>query len=223
MGKVIIQKYTNRDPILMIGYEAGVCWGADVSDDDKNYKRGLNCIKDNHGRTLEFPQIYITLEGYSARVIRELYVHIAGGPTRLQESTRYVNEGEFDYIIPKSIDNDLELEIYNDAILSIKESYQKLTRLGVPREDVANLLPLGMTSKVVMRTNLRHIIDMSKQRMCSRAYWEFRELMRDLKNALAAYSEEYNFLINELNILHPKCEDCGYCPESKGCGRYPNK
>ena len=32
MGKVIIQDYTTKTPISMIGAEAGYCWGADTTD-----------------------------------------------------------------------------------------------------------------------------------------------------------------------------------------------
>lgn len=88
MGKVIIQsEYTTRNPITMIGKEAGICWGADITDDNKNYKRGLECLENEHGRTFEFPDVYTVLDGYSARVIREWYTHIGGAPTRLQAST----------------------------------------------------------------------------------------------------------------------------------------
>ena len=38
MGKVIIQDFTTKNPISMIGVEAGVCWGADTSNQEKNYK-----------------------------------------------------------------------------------------------------------------------------------------------------------------------------------------
>ena len=31
MGKVIVQDFTCKEPITMIGTEAGVCWGADIS------------------------------------------------------------------------------------------------------------------------------------------------------------------------------------------------
>lgn len=67
----------------------------------KNYKRGLDCIKSNHGRVFEFVNIEAIIEDYSARVIREWYTHIGGSPTRLQSSTRYVNYDNFEYIIPK--------------------------------------------------------------------------------------------------------------------------
>lgn len=83
MGNVILQKETTIDPISLIGREAGVCWGADITDTEKNYKRGIDCLRARHGRTWEYPQIYVILDGYSARVIRELYTHTGGGPTRL--------------------------------------------------------------------------------------------------------------------------------------------
>ena len=75
---------------------------------------------------------------------------------------------------------------------------------GVPNEDATMILPLAMTTKMVMRTNLRHLIDMAHQRMCTRAYWEYRDFMRDLCNALAAYSEEWSYLVNTYFV--PKCE-----------------
>ena len=89
MGKVIIQKETTQNPLQVMGKMAGICWNAPTDDKDKNIKRALDCIESGHGRVSEFPQIYIILDGYSARAIREFYTHIGGGPTRLQASTRY--------------------------------------------------------------------------------------------------------------------------------------
>lgn len=55
MGKVIIQSHTTKNPITLIGEEAGICYGTDTTDPAKNYKRGKRCIEDGHGRALEFP------------------------------------------------------------------------------------------------------------------------------------------------------------------------
>ena len=97
------------DPISLIGREAGVCWGADIANQEKNYKRGMDCLTSGHGRTWEYPQVYMVLDGYSARVIREFYTHIGGGPTRLQASTRYINyQKGFPYVIPPKIAADEE-------------------------------------------------------------------------------------------------------------------
>ena len=64
MGSVMIQNFTGKNPVTMIGFEAGICWGADTADEKKNYRRGLDCLESGHRRTFEFPDVYLTLEGY---------------------------------------------------------------------------------------------------------------------------------------------------------------
>lgn len=223
MGRIIIQSETTLDPVSLIGREAGVCWGADILDAEKNYKRGLDCLASGHGRTWEYPQVYMVLEGYSARVIRELYTHIGGGPTRLQASTRYINyQKGFEYVTPPTVENNEEAKlIYDNAMNEILVAMQKLDGLGIPREDSGMLLPLGMESKVVLRTNLRNLIDMSHQRLCTRAYWEYRLLMKELMEQLSEYSGEWKFLVE--NYFKVKCDVSGYCTEKNTCGRKQKK
>lgn len=224
MGKVTVQLETSMCPITLMGKEAGICWGANTKDVEKNYARGLDCLQSGHMRTAEYPQIYLVLDGYSARVIRELYTHIGGGPTRLQASTRYINYKDFDFIVPPSIEQNEEAYAnYIAAMKNIQHSLGVLETIGTPKEDIANLLPLGMTTKVVLRTNLRNLIDMAHQRMCTRAYWEFRQLMKDILNALKEYSDEWIALIDIYKVFQPKCEVCGFCTEKYSCGRRPKK
>ncbi len=223
MAKVIVQEYTCKEPITMIGVEAGICWGANVEDQKRNYARGLDCLESGHGRTFEFPDAYLTLDGYSARVIREWYTHVGGLPTRLQASTRYIDyEHGFDYFTPPSIEKNAGAkEVYDDMMGTLREHLEKLDALGIPREDTALGLPLGMETKVVCKHNLRNLIDMSHQRMCSRAYHEFRKLFDDVGRALSDYSEEWKFLVD--HYFMPKCEVSGFCTEKYSCGRKPRK
>lgn len=223
MGTVTIQKYTYTHPITMIGEEAGICYNADTSDEEKNRRRGLDCLASEHGRPLEFPDAYMILSGYSARVIREWYTHIGGAPTRLQASTRYIDyEHGFEYFTPPSIDgNDRAKPVYEHMMQTIQNDLRCLDELGVPREDSANGLPLGMTTTVVCKHNLRNLMDMSHQRMCARAYHEFRQLFTDVCNALREYSDEWAYLVD--HYFMPKCEYRGVCPEKFSCGHRPRK
>lgn len=222
MGKVIVLPETTKNPITLIGGRAGVCWGADTSDPGKNYKRGLDCIRSGHGRTLEFVNIETILDGYSARVIREWYTHIGGAPTRLQASTRYINYNDFDYVLPPRIrDHAPACMVYEEAMGDIMQAVQELEAMGIPREDAAMLLPLGMCTRVVDKRNLRNLVDMSRQRMCQRAYWEFREMFSDIKDALCLYSDEWAKVV--AMTFTPKCNALGYCPEKHGCGMYPGR
>ena len=221
MGKITILPETTIDPISLMGRRAGICWGADITDSEKNYKRGLDCIKSNHGRVFEFVNIEAIIEGYSARVIREWYTHIGGSPTRLQSSTRYVNYNNFEYIIPNTVQTEEQKAWYNNAIDTISQKLQNLEESGVKREDAAMLLPLGMATKIVDKRNVRNVISMAEQRMCSRAYWEYRELFNEYIKQLKLYSEEWATLIPM--VMQPKCETLGYCPEKYSCGRKPRK
>lgn len=223
MGNVIILEETTKNPITLIGKRAGVCWGADVTEDSKNYRRGIDCITSNHGRTLEYVNVEMIIDGYSARVIREWYTHLGGSPTRLQASTRYIDyEHGFDYVVPESIKNDEKrYEIYTEAIHQINKVLVELEDIGTPREDSALLLPLGMTTKIVDKRNLRNLVDMSHQRMCSRAYHEYRKLFGDICTALHKVSDEWAWIVD--NLFVPKCAYIGYCPEKKSCGRVQKK
>ena len=220
MGKVTILPETTRNPITLIGERAGVCWGADITDAVKNYKRGWDCIESGHGRTLEFVSVNLLIDGYSARVIREYMRHVGGGLTVLQASTRYIDYGEFEYVTPPSIAASQAAKALYDATMAvIADTMRRLEIDGFPREDIAMLLPLGMTTRLVDHKNLRNLIDMSRTRMCNRAYWEFRELFRDISCALADYSEEWARIVN--TQFMPKCVEKGHCTEKRGCGKYP--
>ena len=45
----ILEEYTTKTPLQLIGEMAGVCWGAKL-DKDKNIARAFDCIKSGHGR-----------------------------------------------------------------------------------------------------------------------------------------------------------------------------
>lgn len=221
MGTIKIIESTTVNPITTIGMRAGVCWGADISNPGKNYDRGLDCLRSNHGRTLEFVNVEMIIDGYSARVIREWYTHIGGSPTRLQASTRYINYDNFDFVMPATIKRDAKAtEIYERFMNTVTNTLQSLEAVGVPREDSAMILPLGMGTKIVDKRNLRNLIDMAHQRMCNRAYWEFRDLFDDVCNALSDYSYEWEYVVE--NYFIPKCEYLGGCPEKHSCGMYAN-
>jgi thymidylate synthase (FAD) len=222
MGTITILPETTKNPITLMGQRAGCCWNANVSDDEKNYKRGLDCIKSGHGRVMEYANVEMIIDGYSARTIREWYTHLGGTPTRLQASTRYIDYNNFTYVTPTSIKkNTIALQIYKDMMSNISTSLKSLEALSIPKEDAAMGLPLAMTTKIVDKRNLRNLVDMSRQRMCSRAYHEYRELFKDICNALREYSDEWKWIVD--NLFHAKCDEVGYCTEAKSCGRKPKR
>lgn len=223
MGQVIILSETPKNPLSLIGERAGVCWNADISDDEKNIKRGISCIEAGHGRTMEFVDVHMIIDGFSARVMREYYRHVGGLTPYLQASTRYIDYKDFDVIRPASIEKNKEALVeFNIAVKNLRKSLEALKILGIPNEDVANLLPLGMATKCIEKRNLRNLVDMSHVRKCSRAYHEYRlELFPAIENALKDYSDQWAWIVD--NLFKPKCEVFGYCDEKNSCGRMPRK
>ena len=58
-------------------------------------------------------------------------------------------------------------------------------------------------------------------RECTRAYWEFRNIMKDIKAALSEYSEEWKYIID--TQFKVKCDIVDYCLETECCGRHEKK
>jgi thymidylate synthase (FAD) len=210
-------------PISLMGGCASICYGKSSQLNlygTEEYNRGWDCVNSRHGRVMEFPDIIIRVDGYSARVIRELYTHIIG-VTRLQESTRYMDMSEFEYYTPPSIMLMSERSrVYHQLMTAVKATYNELLELGVPKEDAANVLPLGSNSSIVLKINFRALLHMGEERHCSRAYREFRALMSEIVDTVSEYSEEWAEL---MGMMKPKCDYLMFCPEKKSCGRYPKR
>ena len=204
-----------KNPLTLMGTCASECWGSKPSP-----KIGIDCIESGHHRVLEYPEVTVLIDGYSARVIREIYTHIIG-TTRLQASTRYIKYDEFDFITPPSISkNDLAYNIYYDVMCTITDAYRKLENMKIPKEDIANILPLGMESKMVLKINARAILHMAEVRLCERAYWEFRKFMKEFLDVVSRLDSEWEKIISYAKV---KCEVKGYCEEQHSCGMYPKK
>lgn len=199
---------STHNPIQFIGQVAGICYNSSNTE-VANYKRGIKCIEENHGRVMEFIDVTIEIDGYSARCIRELGRHIIG-TSYLQASTRYINYDNFDYYTPDAISDN---ESYHKAMRDMLEVYNNLIATGVAKEDVANLLPLGMTSKVVFKMNYRALLHLAEVRLCSRAYKEIQDLVNEMIEVIGLCDPEWKEL---MSYMKPRCKTC---TEKHNCKR----
>jgi thymidylate synthase (FAD) len=216
-NKVEVLDYTKM-PICTMGQAAAICYNSKGNV----YNIGMDCYKSGHHRVLEFPDITLKLTGWSAKVIRELYVQKIG-ITCLQASTRYIDYEDFAYVMPPKVSKDEDAaRAFKDTIWVINESiYQLQQELDIPKEDASMLLPLAYETTVVMKINLRALLHLAEIRMCTRAFWEFRELMTEIKKAVRNLKDvEWNAIED---WLQPKCINVGYCTEKQCCGKMPIK
>ena len=186
MNVSLIQSTPN--PIETIAQIASICY-------DSNPKNPIKLVTHlyKNGHHSVFEHIYFTfkIEGISRACSHQLVRHRHCSFT--QRSQRYCSEDGFEYVIPHTIDED-DLWINMDAIATWYENYQKD---GVPNEDARYILPNACTTDLYLSCNLRELIHICNERLCSRAQWEIRELVQKM---VALCPKELHFM------LVPKCK-----------------
>ncbi|MGL5050083.1 MAG: FAD-dependent thymidylate synthase [Fusobacteriaceae bacterium] len=210
-----------QNPLTTMGEIAGVCYN--TTNAKAFPKIAKRCLEEGHGRVSEFANVTIEIDGYSAKLIRELYTHISG-TSRVQSSTRYIDySNQFQFVTPPTVQRNEEASaVWYETMTTISEAMNKLKDLGIPVEDLTNVLPLAYTTKMVLQINVRALIHMFHVRACTCAYHEFRVFMNDLKSILREQGEEWAYLCD--NYFVAKCIASGYCEEiTRHCGVRPKK
>jgi len=190
---------------------AGKIWDTSVSPD-----KMLNLILkfgDIHDSPLEHIQFTFTIDSISRAATHQLVRH--RHMSFSQKSQRYITEkGQFDYIVPGSIENSFLLNPgeYEGLMCDIQRLYTQMISMGIPAEDARYVLPNAATSSMTVSLNLRAMINLCNLRLCTRAQKEIRDVVKMMRN-LVVEKEPW---LNE--FLQPKCVKDGGCTEIKSCG-----
>lgn len=174
-------------------------------------------IGSGHYSTVEHIQLTFAVQNVSRACTHQLVRH--RHMSFSQKSQRYVREkGEFDYIIPKAIEKNPELlKKFEDFMTETSNLYQEFVENGILAEDARSILPNAAASSMTVSVNLRELIHLANLRLCTRAQYEIRCLVRAMVDEVIKrepWLSEY---------LTPKCERLGYCDEDKSCGRKKTK
>ena len=183
-----------------------------ISKEDSN--KLLNfIINSGHHSVLEHASFTFAIEGISRVCSHQLVRHRIASYS--QQSQRYVNVGEFNYVLPPTIKNNPKaLSEFNKAIKQATKSYVSLNKL-VPKEDARFVLPNACETKLVMTMNTRALYNFFEKRLCHRAQWEINALahamLKEVKKVAPILFE---------HIAEP-CKMHGICKEGKmSCGLY---
>ena len=174
------------------------------------------CYNSGHHSVLEFCDFTFHIEGVSRALTHQLVRHRLA--SYAQRSQRYCGEGNFDYVIPPSIQkNEVACKIFKDHMNIINNAYINLQSLGISNEDARYVLPNACETVIEVKMNLRSLIHFMNERLCTRAQWEIRLLALEMKKCI---EEQYPELAE---YLVPKCEihkGMPFCTEHKSCGRH---
>ena len=191
MKVTLIQATPNA--VETISKIASICY-------DSNPTNHLGLVKHlyKNGHYSVFEHIYFTfkIEGISRACSHQLVRHRHCSFT--QRSQRYCSEDGFATIIPRSVLHSSESTWnYDDAIADIGKAYNTLQESGIPNEDARYLLPNACATEMYLSCNLRELIHICNERLCSRAQWEIRDLVKEM---VALVDPQLHFM------LVPKCK-----------------
>ena len=184
-----------------------------AQDEEKSLKLISRVISSGHYSTIEHVQISFAISGISRACSHQLVRHRLMSFS--QKSQRYVQEKtQFDYVVPKTIANNPEFAAKYDKFMEdTSKLYLEMTEAGIPAEDARFILPNATSTSMVASLNLREMIHLANLRLCSRAQYEIRVLVKMMCDELIK-SEPWL-----KDYLVPKCEKLGFCDEDKSCGR----
>ena len=169
MKATIIQETPN--PIETIAQIASICYDSDPTNPMALVKHLYS-----NGHHSVFEHIYFTfkIEGISRACSHQLVRHRHCSFT--QRSQRYCSEDGFQFVTPPSVDDGL----FWNEMTELQDWYEYHQNLGVPNEDARYILPNSCATSLYLSCNLRELIHMANERLCTRAQWEIRDLVRKM-------------------------------------------
>jgi thymidylate synthase (FAD) len=154
-------------------------------DTEKRFIRML--VKSGHLSVLEHAYATFRISGASRSFSHQLVRHRLC--SFIQQSQRYVDERNFNYIEPDSIRNNPEAHsVFIDFMDKAKEAYLKLNSLKIKKEDVRYVLPNAVESQIVASANFRewrHIIDLRGK---PQSQWEIRRVAIEILKILKKHA-----------------------------------
>lgn len=186
MRVTLVQSTPN--PIETIATIASICYDSDPKDPMKLVK---HLYRNGHFSVYEHIYFTFKIEGISRACSHQLVRHRHCSFT--QRSQRYCSEDGFEYVTPPTIG---EGRFAND-MEDINDWYNEYQSNDVPNEDARYILPNACATSLYLSCNLRELIHICNERLCSRAQWEIRELVKEM---VSLVDPELQFM------LVPKCK-----------------
>lgn len=186
----LIQETPN--PIETISKIASICYNSNPKDPMALVK---HLYKNGHYSVFEHIYFTFKIEGISRACSHQLVRHRLCSFT--QRSQRYCSEDGFDYVTPTSINEIDELGSYAELMNTTQSHYDALNSHDVPNEDARYVLPNACCTDLYLSCNLHELIHIANERLCNRAQWEIRELVKDM---VSLVDTDLQFM------LVPKCK-----------------
>lgn len=189
-------------------------------------KVGKACLKSGHFSGSRTRYIEIDVSNVPRALVDQI-IRKEQGFVKNVESGRYVDFSEFEWYTSPLIANIPEAkEIYDNHMLSTRETYQQLVKIlndhGITGERAfeaaRGVSPMNYRTGMVIGMTIESFIDLCHKRLCTRTQEHSRHLMKMIRDAVLEIVPE----LTPYAVV--QCEHLMWCPEgSKCCGYYPTK
>ncbi len=129
-------------------------------------------IKLGHESPLEHAYATFRIKNCSRAMTHQLVRHRLMAVS--QQSQRYVNEEQFEYVMPEAMPEEFIADYHND-METIQKMYAKWRDRGLKKEDARFVLPNACTSEIVVSADFREWRHIFQMRMSKKAQWEIRK------------------------------------------------
>lgn len=226
--KVELISYSNLGE-QVCGIGARTCTSDKIPTKEDDTSKALkSAISSGHESVLEHFTMTFAVSGVSRALTHQLVRHRLASYS--QQSQRYVNMDEFEYVTPASMDDRVIAEYdffnnrnvyvtirekYADIMEYLRKCYKDMVDAGIPEEDARYILPNACCTNIVITVNARELRHMAEERMCAKAQAEICQLVKEMVRQAKEVAPTI------FADAGPKCEKTHICYERNGCGRYP--
>lgn len=177
-------------------------------------------IKSGHDSVLEHASATFRISGVSRALTHQLVRHRICSFS--QQSQRYVNEKQFDYVIPPSIyamdrisdrKDEEGFTIYSSYITEFQDDMEKIQAMydkwksyGLKNEDARFVLPNACCSEIVVSANFREWRHIFSVRCDKHAQWEIRVMAMEILEQISqiapnVFTDQVEKFLTTENIL----------------------
>ena len=136
-------------------------------------------VREGHESIIEHASVTFLVEGISRACSHQIVRHRIASYS--QESQRYVDMSEPEFVVPPAIAGDPESgAIWDEFVEAAKTTYRKLRERGIRKEDSRFLLPNATTTRLVMTMNFRSLRHFFEVRCAPDAQWEVRDVALEM-------------------------------------------
>lgn len=151
----------------------------DMSDEQK--QEGLEYASKTIRSSWEFVDFTFLIEGVS-RAFTHQFVRNRQG-SYAQQTMRILDVDGFDYITGPTITG-ANKDKYDDMMYNINKLYNEMIENGVKIEDARGILPTNICTNIMVKYNLRTLVDLVESRSSPRTQGEFREVLQAMYSAV---------------------------------------